>query len=292
MIQLVHRADIQENKWHSLMVIYPGLNPYACLEYLDAVCKNWSAFVFNDYEAVLPICWNKKWGVKYIYQPPFLQQMNYVGAPLNQAALDRIKQIIYSNFTFIDLKINIPISETTRKNYVLSLKENYDSISQNYSSQTKKNLKEKEQIELGAIDIESFLKFYKTNTIPKIINWKKEYEITQLNLLKLLEKRGELILLCAKHEGNIVSMTALIHKPGILIHLMPSSSAEGRTVNGTSVIIDHLIQKFAGKDYIFDFEGSELDGIAHFNKGFGATNQPYYHLTSDKMSFPFNMFNK
>ena len=170
MIQLVHRAHIQENKWHDLMVKYPGLNPYACLEYLDAVCKNWSAFVFNDYEAVLPICWNKKWGVKYIYQPPFLQQMNYVGVTLNQAALDRIKQIIYANFTFIDLKINIPISETTRKNYVLSLKENYDSISQNYSSQTKKNLKEKEKIEAVKSIAERFKnrKNQAEKTVPEI----------------------------------------------------------------------------------------------------------------------------
>ncbi|MDX5321128.1 MAG: hypothetical protein LPK45_08460, partial [Bacteroidota bacterium] len=40
-------------------------------------------------------------------------------------------------------------------------------------------------------------------------------------------------------------------------------------------ILDHVIKKFSGQAYTFDFEGSEIPGIAHFFKKFNPQNSPY-----------------
>ena len=44
---------------------------YAYSFYLDTMAKHWDAFILNDYEAVMPLTWNKKYGITYYYTSPF-----------------------------------------------------------------------------------------------------------------------------------------------------------------------------------------------------------------------------
>lgn len=292
MIQQVHRDYINEKKWNALLMKYRQTHPYVSLHYLNAVCKHWSALVFGDYEAVLPFCWNKKWNIKYVYQPPFLQQMLYVGPELTEAQTEKVQQILYTQFSFIDYKVNIPLSINTRKNYVLDLNKPYETLRKNYSSQTKKNLKAAEANIVQQFSIEQFIEFYTINTVPKISNWKKEFSIVQEHLLNTLHKNNELLLFGAEHEGRLEAVSAVVSTPGNLVHLMTSSSAKGREIHGTSAIVDFIIQHYSNQEILLDFEGSELEGIARFNEGFGAVLKPYYELKSNKLSFPFNLFKK
>ena len=45
---------------------------YAFSWYLDIVADNWDVLVLDDYKAVMPIPWKKKYFIKYIAQPLFL----------------------------------------------------------------------------------------------------------------------------------------------------------------------------------------------------------------------------
>ena len=42
-------------------------------------------------------------------------------------------------------------------------------------------------------------------------------------------------------------------------------------------LVDELIQQHADSNYQLDFEGSEIEGVARFYNGFGATNNPYFY---------------
>ena len=43
---------------------------YGYAWYLNTITSNqWDALVVGDYEAVFPMPWKKKFGIKYIYQP-------------------------------------------------------------------------------------------------------------------------------------------------------------------------------------------------------------------------------
>lgn len=292
MIQLVHRDYIHEKKWHALLMQYRETHPYVSLPYLNAVCKNWSALVFGDYEAVLPFCWNKKWTISYIFQPPFLQQMRYVGPPLSAEVLDKIVTLLQHHFSFIEYRSNIPLSSHTRKNYVLDLNKPYESLAKQYSSQTKKNLKAAQAEIIKHFTIDEFLDFYTKNTIPKINNWKKQFSTIQKTLLQVLQKNDELLLLGAAYEGQLEAVSAVVHAPGHLVHLMTSASDRGREIHGTTSIVDSLIREYCHQDILLDFEGSEIAGIARFNEGFGANLIPYYELKSNRLPFPFNILKK
>jgi hypothetical protein len=48
---------------------------YAYSWYLDIVSPGWDALVKDDYKSVMPLTWRKKYGIKYLYQPFFTQQL-------------------------------------------------------------------------------------------------------------------------------------------------------------------------------------------------------------------------
>lgn len=292
MIQIVHRDKISVTQWNQLLQEYHYPSPYIEIFYLDAVCANWSALVFDDYKAVLPFCWNKKWGVRYIYQPPFLQQMMYVGPTLDVEIQEKVRLILYAFADFIDLKLNLPLSGVSRNNFELDLNKEYAALERQFNSQTKKNLKNKSVEIHQEEDIDQFLKFYQQHTIPKIEDWKTDFTKVQKALLLKLEEHQKLKIVSAKNKDNIVTQIAFVVSENRIIQLMNSTSEEGRKLQGNSHILNFFIQQYAGKPYILDFEGSQIEPIAHFNKGFGAINNPYYHLMSNRLRFPFNLFKR
>ncbi len=43
------------------------------------MAKQWDALVWNDYEAVMPLTWNRKYGIAYLYQPFLTAQLGVFG---------------------------------------------------------------------------------------------------------------------------------------------------------------------------------------------------------------------
>ncbi|HRF18349.1 MAG TPA: hypothetical protein PK977_09275 [Chitinophagaceae bacterium] len=56
---LTHR-EIDKAKWDYRVSSSSNGLIYAYSYYLDTMSKNWDALVLNDYEAIMPLVWNKK----------------------------------------------------------------------------------------------------------------------------------------------------------------------------------------------------------------------------------------
>ena len=39
------------------------------------MARHWDGLILNDYEAVMPVTWNQKWGIKYLHQPALTPQL-------------------------------------------------------------------------------------------------------------------------------------------------------------------------------------------------------------------------
>ena len=65
----VENKNIDKVKWDRCIETAGNGLIYANSFYLDAMAKHWDAIVLNDYEAVMPLTWNKKYGIYYLYQP-------------------------------------------------------------------------------------------------------------------------------------------------------------------------------------------------------------------------------
>ena len=75
MIKYIKRRDLDITKYDACIENSIQSRIYALSWYLDVVADNWDVLVLNDYEAVMPIPWKQKFGLKYITQPYFCQQL-------------------------------------------------------------------------------------------------------------------------------------------------------------------------------------------------------------------------
>ena len=77
MIRFVNRNQIDVEKYNYCIEKAIQSRIYAYAWYLDIVADNWSVLVLDDYDAVMPLPWKIKYGIKYITQPFFTQQLGF-----------------------------------------------------------------------------------------------------------------------------------------------------------------------------------------------------------------------
>src|SRR5215831_14346953 len=101
-IQYLRHHEIDKEKWdHAISNADNGLI-YAYSFYLDQMAKHWDALVLNDYEAVMPLTWNKKFGIYYLYQPAFTACLGIFGNDLTEEIVKEFIQYIPKKFKLIE----------------------------------------------------------------------------------------------------------------------------------------------------------------------------------------------
>jgi len=69
-------------------------------------------------------------------------------------------------------------------------------------------------------------------------------------------------------------------------------SPEGKQLRSMYAIVDTFIRDHAGQPFILDFEGSNIEGIARFFEGFGASAEKYQHLKYNNLPWIVKLFKK
>ena len=69
MIRYLTHNQIDTRRWDECIAQSPNGLVYAWSWYLDVVHPSWEALVEDDYETVMPLTGNKKFGVNYLFQP-------------------------------------------------------------------------------------------------------------------------------------------------------------------------------------------------------------------------------
>ena len=79
---------------------------YAFSYYLNSMAKNWDALVLNDYDAVMPLTWNKKYGFYYLYQPFMSASLGVFGNEPDAALLKSFLDVaVHTNFPSENLRV-------------------------------------------------------------------------------------------------------------------------------------------------------------------------------------------
>src|SRR5215216_511602 len=74
-IEIIPSYNIDREKWDRCVNESSNAMIYAASAYLDHIADNWTGIVAKDYEQVMPVAWRKKFGIRYSYQIPFVQQL-------------------------------------------------------------------------------------------------------------------------------------------------------------------------------------------------------------------------
>lgn len=286
-IQHLRHASIDKEKWDRVILSANNGLVYAQSWYLDIVAPNWEALVSEDYSFVFPIPIKRKYKLPYIVQPALTQQL---GLFSSRPITNEIIQLFIKKFPSYSYELNmnahnhIPgIHESP--NYLLHLNQSYETLYSKYSKNTIRNINKAQKLHLKVIDnihIDSFIDFYKHTN--------KAYQSFDCELLEKLIREG-LQYKAFKLSGVLNDKNEMIATlcytdfKQRITYLVPISNEEGKKSSAMFLLVDQIIQQAAETDTVLDFEGSKIEGIARFYKGFGAKNHPYYILKKLRPSF-------
>lgn len=301
MIQYLKNSNIDKKKWDNC--IEQSSNPliYAMSWYLDIVCPGWDALVEDDYVMVFPLTWGRKFGISYLYQPMFTQQLGFFSArEFPSKKIDLIIQSIPDRFLVADINIwnEIDFEHTgtivqKRNNFQMSLDNNYKDVQAAYSTNTQRNISKAKSYGLSVKEVDnkdSILKLKRENL--KVILKNKHYQILDQLLTLALENNYGKIFEVHNLNNELLASAFFLFTGNSLIYLLSASSQKGKDSRAMFYLVDEIIRMNAGKNIMLDFEGSEIPGLARFFSGFGAFPVYYYRLTINNLPFPLGIFYK
>jgi hypothetical protein len=294
-IQYLQRKDIDEEAWNRCIDTAENGLIYAYTYYLDAMCTAWDALVLNNYEAVMPLPWRKKWGIKYVYPPAFTQQLGIFGNRITKTLHLKSLDLVREKFAFGEYFFNYhnqPLG-LQKTNFVLNLNQNYSSIRQNYKSDLLKNLKRSNRHKLryqSSSNYQNAVTLFQLEYSSRISHVSAN-DYKNLNIiLKELQKRDQLIIREVLDEKKEILAISVCPKDNKRIYFLLSVTVNnGRSKQANHFLLDQLIKEFSGNPLLLDFEGSDIAGIAHFYKNFGAEQQKYFFYRWNQLPWPIKL---
>jgi len=293
-IRHFEHKDIDYKRWDDALSDSNNMLIYAYSWYLNVVSPGWEALIGGNYEYLMPLPVKRKYHIPYIVQPFLTQQLGIFSKhEITQEILENfIKKIPYYSYELHLNDKNAYPEIAPLPNYVLYLNKTYEQLAKKFSKNTLRNIEKASKL-LQKVsentDIAQFLEFY-TSTVTHL----KKSQIHLINkVLRIAVEKNEVQLFSVKNSDNqIIASLALLTSPTRMIYFLPASSSEGKKSYSMFLLVDFIIKKHAGEKKIFDFEGSAIEGIARFYKGFGAVNQPYYSLKRFRPSFLVGKFSE
>lgn len=175
-------------------------------------------------------------------------------------------------------------SQTTRYTYVLDDLNDLDQLYKGFSSRTKRAIKKAEkngvQIEQSD-DIEILLKVLKETFDRQNIKQPNHDDILR-KLFKAGVERDCMTLLVARtKEGDVCAANLFVKDRDITYYLAGGAIQKYRNLQAQSLIMWHGIKQASEHCSKFDFEGSMIQGVEGFFRGFGARQVQYFRVSKD-----------
>jgi hypothetical protein len=287
-VQYLLHHQVDKKKWDDCINQSANRLIYAKSFYLDAMAANWDGVVLNNYEAVMPLTWKKKWGITYLYQPAFIQQGGIFFT--SQLSEDVIKAFIgraFSTFKFAEITFNYlndlsglnGLQVSRRNNYVLPLAKSYPEIYAGYPASITKNLKRAKSFGLEYLqddNYNSILNLYENLYAKRLPYFSSNDFINFASVCKIMRQLNNLVIRKVINTKNeLLAAVILLKDNNRLYNIISCVTKAGRDAEANYFLYDRIIQEFCNANYMLDFEGSDVKGIADFYSRFKAINQTY-----------------
>jgi len=281
MIRYVKRNQLDTKLYDACIQKSKNARIYAYSWYLDCVADNWDALILNNYEAVMPLPWRRKYRIKYIYPPAWTQQLGIFSKEnISEKLVFDFLDSIPKKFVKITIQLNSKnrcslLKLEERTNFILPLNTPKNELIKGFNKNRKRALNKTKvtsfQIE-KKIDLTTFLNFY--------LGEDKDYELTlnQIETLNNLLKSNHksIHIWGAKIDNHLVAGFIWLKSVNRITYLLPIATLEAKQNGLPTLLISELINEFSNSKMILDLEGSMIKGVAAFYKSFGAEKEVYY----------------
>ncbi len=286
MITYVKRKNLNVDKYDACIENSIQSRVYAFSWYLDIVADHWDVLVLDDYEAVMPLPWKKKYGIKYIIQPYYCQQLGVFSVDeITLATEHEFINSIPKYFVKIDLNFNaknIYQHSNQKINYLLSLDKSYNELFKNFSKGRKHAVKSasKNNLTIKPITIAELIEI--TDEFYPDLHYSKDILSTLANYI--LKNKMGFIHGVFKDENLLGGSFFLISNQRI-VYLFSAYKKEARKLQASSFSIISVMKKYQNTTLILDFEGGNIPSIGSFFKSFGAVPEFFYNYSKKITDF-------
>ena len=281
MIRYISRHKLDVEKYDLCVENAINSRIYVFSWYLDIVADNWDALILNDYEAVMPLPWRSKYFIKYVYPPVWTQQLGVFSVnAINEPLVRDFIKAIPRKFKKITIQFNSgnPIrgkNVTEKVNYILPLDKTYKELFKEFNN-NRKRVFNKLEVEKYWIDKEvsdnEFFNFY--------LNEPKNYQLIQkqITTIKTLIKTNNKAVYFwgIRIDEKLIASLVWLKDANRITYILPIATKEAKVKGLPTLLISNLIQEHQNSNFILDFEGSMIPGVADFFKSFGAEQEIYY----------------
>jgi hypothetical protein len=253
--------------------------------------------VEEDYDSVMPLTGGKKFGVHYLFQPYFVQQLGvFSKTPLSDEKLRGFLDAVPSKYRFCEIRLNESNALSGddnlfdyHRNVLLDLNQDFKSIRSQYHTNTKRNLTKAENNNLQIVDTVipyHVVALFTENRGALLDKWGDAEYARLIALTKVAVSRKHALLLgvTEKGVGQLICAAIFMKTKDRITFLFSGLTEDGKQRQAMTFLLDHVIQKYANQPMIFDFEGSDDDNLARFYLGFGGHEVKYPSYTFNRLS--------
>ncbi|MEO7445273.1 MAG: hypothetical protein ABIT96_09735 [Ferruginibacter sp.] len=305
MVRLIPYSEIDKTKWDECIRKSQNALIYGYSYALDCLAMNWDGIVEGEYDAVMPVTWKRKYGIRYLYQPMFLQQGGiFSPSIISEATTRAVYKLLIKHFQFCEIHLNYKspvikmenIKQEPRQNFILPLNKNHDEISSRFSKNAAAELRRLQKFHLGyevSHDYNSAINLYQKLYFEKMAGVRKDDFTRFKKLCDFLAPKNQVVVRKVLDErGEILCIGMLLRDDNRLYNIISALQPAGKKVNANYFLLDSLISEFSGQPLILDFEGSDNKGIKYFYQKFGALAQPYNFMHFNRLPFFLKWFKK
>lgn len=290
--------QIDRIKWDATIAQSLCDLPYAYSWYLDVVCSMWEALVTEDYAYVMPLPLKKKWGISYLIHPIWVQQLGVFSA---QEITDEVCSAFYHRIPYLmyDFNVNylnkdcvsslvsrvLCLKFLSKINLIIPHSKDIATIRKEFNSNTRRNISkaQKAGLTIREVKIEEFVSLWKSENAT--MRWDLHSTIQPLveaafSQFSILNSQFQPRLFGVYKDNQLVAALFGMQTRGRFIYLIPVSNREGKECSAMFLLIDYIIENICCPNGLtFDCEGSMIEGVARFYRGFGAQEQPYASIS-------------
>lgn len=294
-VRFVPYRSIDKEKWDDCIRHASNGLIYGYTFYLDTMSKQWDGLVLNDYEAVMPLTWNSKYGIRYLYQPAFTPCLGVFGNHITPALVNEFLEAIPASFRFWEINLNQHNAPETRGfaiqqrvNYVLDLRPAYEELYEHFRENNRRNIKKSEQfgnsIQTG-INISDIILLAKEQ-MSRITNLRDAdwQHFEQLYHLLLKEGKTKTYGIISK-TGDLIASCVFFFSHNRAYYILVGNHPNGKTLGASHALLNAFIKDHAGQALLLDFEGTDIRNLAFFYSGFGAVAESYPAIRLNRLPF-------
>lgn len=284
LITMIVRVDSKDVDRKKLSFLQNELSSdsFSQTAYFEALCPKWCLLVLRDYEGALIIPYNQKGPWQWVVTPLYYRASQWLGTWSDAEKVKAI-ELIQQEFSSGCLNLSdLPNHAETRNYQVIYPKSN---SSTTYNSLAQRMIRKAENHDFNFIqelDIANFSSFLLRELGTKV----DSVDSDSVKLLgKLLQSLNENKML--KFEGivmggELVAGLVVVELEGRHLYLKGTATDSTKKMGAFYALMHRAIQRAMSNNAIFDFGGSNVEGVAQFNRNFGAEDANYVNLSWGK----------